>query len=159
MNSNLRTLYHNTKMFFLLLAASRSHILRVPDCDPARTMSSPVLNWTHSTGLVWPDRLWKNNNNTIGQLKTFKSIIYSTVIRYALYWWLDLLSLVRISVFCDTYICIGFTSQANRLLKTPHLTSHKKKNKIPTNSIKLSLWYEGINAKIKLSLIFYTISG
>ena len=41
----------------LLFAASKSHILRVPDCEPAQTNSSLPLNWTHSTGLVWPDKL------------------------------------------------------------------------------------------------------
>ena len=46
--------------FNSLLAASKSQIFSVPDWDPAITRSSPLLNWTYSTGLVWPDRVCMN---------------------------------------------------------------------------------------------------
>ena len=51
----------NTTLLYLslLLAASGSHILSVPDWDPAITRSSPLLNLTYSTGLVWPDKVCK----------------------------------------------------------------------------------------------------
>jgi len=45
----------------LLFTDSRSHILSAPDKDPAITVSSELLNFTASTGLVWPDRLCRYN--------------------------------------------------------------------------------------------------
>ena len=38
-------------------AASRSHIFKAPDADPATTSSSVCPNLTHSIGVVWPQRL------------------------------------------------------------------------------------------------------
>jgi hypothetical protein len=38
---------------------TRSQIFRAPDADPAQTSSSVWPNRTHSTGVVWPDKLWK----------------------------------------------------------------------------------------------------
>lgn len=45
-----------------LLAASKSQSRREPDWEPATTRSSEPLNWIHSTGLVWPVRLYRTDN-------------------------------------------------------------------------------------------------
>ena len=39
------------------LAASKSHILRAPEADPAQTSSSVCPKRTHSIGVVWPLKL------------------------------------------------------------------------------------------------------
>ena len=41
-----------------IFAASKSQILSAPVCDPAHTSSSVWPNFTHSTGVEWPLRLW-----------------------------------------------------------------------------------------------------
>lgn len=44
-----------------LLAASKSQSRREPDWEPATTRSSELLNWMHSTGLVWPVKLYSTD--------------------------------------------------------------------------------------------------
>ena len=62
-----------------LFAASRSQVFSVPDCDPARTSSSLLLNCTHSTGLVCPDKLWKNKNSLLTLTILTWSLILSSL--------------------------------------------------------------------------------
>lgn len=62
-----------------LLAASKSQSRREPDWEPATTRSSELLNWMHSTGLVWPVKLYSTDIQKLDQVcETLTSLRQNT---------------------------------------------------------------------------------
>ena len=77
-------------------AASRSHIFRAPEDEPAQTSSSVWPNRTHSTGVVWPQRLCKEEKEESGEGSHLDNLLGVTRFRCVFFQKMRLVSWIEI---------------------------------------------------------------